>query len=253
MPHSGQTGIYFDSGGYRLLGRLFLAPGDQPKPTALLLHGLPGIEQNYDLAFALREHGWNAVIFHYRGCWGSAGVYNFTTLPGDVRACLDYLDTGAHPQVDPARLVLVGHSMGGWAGVLAASADARPVALALIGAVVAPGLLHFDDPAMMCAEFVPWLPGLTETEFAAGWRALGSDPCWNAAEQVGQIAPRPLLIVHAEHDDVSPLAQAHMLYEAAREPRRLITHPDANHSFTAHRPWLREQIITWLDDLHLQA
>src|SRR5690242_5097881 len=106
MPHEGQAGIYFDSQGYRLLGRIFLAQGDEPKPTALILHGLPGIEQNYDIAFALRDHGWNAVIFHYRGCWGSAGVYNFPTLADDAHACMDYLSSGAHPQVDAGKLVL---------------------------------------------------------------------------------------------------------------------------------------------------
>ena len=50
MSHQGQTGVYFDSGGYRLLGTLFLARGDAPKPTAVILHGIPGIEKNHDLA-----------------------------------------------------------------------------------------------------------------------------------------------------------------------------------------------------------
>ena len=65
MTHSGQTGILIPSQGYDLLGTLFLAPGDKPKPTAVLLHGIPGIEKNYDLALNLRNHGWNALIFHY--------------------------------------------------------------------------------------------------------------------------------------------------------------------------------------------
>ncbi len=60
MPHIGQQGILIHSGGHRLLGTLFLAWGDQPKPTILLLHGLPGIELNHDLALALREHGGTA-------------------------------------------------------------------------------------------------------------------------------------------------------------------------------------------------
>jgi hypothetical protein len=248
MSHTGQTGIYFDSNGYRLLGRLFLAPGDDPKPTAVLLHGLPGIEQNHDLAFALREHGWNAVIFHYRGCWGSAGVYNFGSLPDDVRACLDYLSSGENPQVDAGRLVVVGHSMGGWAAVIEAAADERARAVAVIGPVVESGALTFDQHP---EEYVPWLPGLSEAEFGGQWRALASDPRWNAVTCAPQIAPRPLLIVHAAPDDVVPVAQARLLYDAARDPRRMILHDEANHSFTGHRPWLRQQIITWLDGLRL--
>ena len=113
MPHEGQTGVVFASGGNKLLGSLFLARGDEPKPTAVLLHGLPGIEKNYDLAQALRERGWNSLIFHYRGSWGSEGDYRFATLADDVRVALDYLTSGAHEQIDSERLALVGHSMGG--------------------------------------------------------------------------------------------------------------------------------------------
>ena len=86
IEHEGQTGVYFDSGGHRLLGTLFLAQGDEPGPTAVILHGVPGIEKNYDLAHALRDHGWNSLIFHYRGCWGSERTYALKTIPHDVHA-----------------------------------------------------------------------------------------------------------------------------------------------------------------------
>ena len=71
--HDGITGVTFTSDGHRLLGTLYLARGSEPKPTALLLHGCPGLQQNGDLAVALRDRGWNALIFHYRGSWGSGG------------------------------------------------------------------------------------------------------------------------------------------------------------------------------------
>ncbi len=249
MAHSGQTGIYFDSGGYRLLGRLFLARGDDPKPTAILLHGLPGIEQNHDLAHALRDYGWNALTFHYRGCWGSGGVYDSRTIPDDVIACLDYLSRGDHPQVDVDRMVLIGHSMGGWAAVLAAARDPRPRAIGAIGMVGNPARVRFDDPALVEAEFTPWLPGLGVDEFGKRWRDLGREAGFNPVEHVAQIAPRPLLLIHAERDDVVPLAHAREVFERAGEPKQWIEHPEANHSFTWHRAWLREQIIEWLDHL----
>ena len=86
MPHEGQTGVYFDSDGHRLLGTLWMAKGDDSKPTAIILHGLPGIEKNFDLALHLRDRGWNSLIFHHRGCWGSDGLYTFKTIPDDVVA-----------------------------------------------------------------------------------------------------------------------------------------------------------------------
>ena len=58
--HDGITGVTFSSDRHRLLGTLYLARGSEPKPTALLLHGCPGLQQNGDLAVALRDHGWNS-------------------------------------------------------------------------------------------------------------------------------------------------------------------------------------------------
>ena len=111
--HEGITGVTFDSDGHRLVGTLYLARGGEPKPTALLLHGCPGLEKNLDLAATLRDRGWNALVFHYRGCWGSAGRYDLRTIPRDVTAAVGYLAGCA--AVDPGRITVVGHSLGGWA------------------------------------------------------------------------------------------------------------------------------------------
>jgi hypothetical protein len=57
--HEGITGVTFDSDGHRLVGTCYLARGDEPKPTALLPHGCPGLEKNLDLAVTLRDRGWH--------------------------------------------------------------------------------------------------------------------------------------------------------------------------------------------------
>jgi dipeptidyl aminopeptidase/acylaminoacyl peptidase len=246
MTHQGQIGIYFDSGRHRLLGTLFLARGDTPKPTAVILHGIPGIEKNHDLAHALRDNGWNSLIFHYRGCWGSEGHYVLRTIPDDVQAAVDDLCSGRYPQVDHERLVLVGHSLGGWAAVLAAAADPRPRAVAICGAVCDPRRLPFTV-AEAAAEFTPWLHGLTPEGFVAQWEAL--DVAHTPAEQVTRLAPRPLLILHSRADEVVPVEQAEALFARAGEPRTLIIHTEANHAFTWHRSWLRSCVLEWLEHL----
>ena len=70
---SGLEGVVITSAGSKLLGALYCAAGAGPHPTALVLHGIPGLEKNTDIAYALRDAGWNALVFHYRGCWGSEG------------------------------------------------------------------------------------------------------------------------------------------------------------------------------------
>ena len=240
MPHEGQTGVVFDSGGDKLVGTLFLARGDEPKPTAVLLHGLPGIEKNYDLAHALRECGWNSLIFHYRGSWGSTGGSRFDTLPDDVRTALDHLSSGAHEQIDSARLALVGHSMGGWAA-LKAGGDERVRAVVVIGAVTEPSRLPFTA-AMAKESFTPFLNGITPDEFETQWNALDG-----VLEEAGSL-DRPLLIVHAADDPIVPVEQAHLLHDATGGRARLEIHPEANHAFVWHRRWLIDLVTPWLEE-----
>lgn len=63
------------------------------------------------------------------------------------------------------------------------------------------------------------------------------------------MAHRPFLVIHAAADEAVPVAQGVGLYDRAGEPRQLIIHPEANHSFTRHRPWLRETLVAWLKGL----
>jgi dipeptidyl aminopeptidase/acylaminoacyl peptidase len=248
MTHSGQTGIIIQSGGYRLLGTLFMARGDAPKPTALILHGIPGIEKNYDLAHTLRYHGWNALIFHYRGCWGSHGTYNLRTIPEDVRAAMDELTNGKYPVVDPKKLVLIGHSLGGWAAVLTAALDPRARAVAALCAVTDPKKFTLHDPNH-ARFYTPWLTGIHSDELAKQWAGL--DDQFSPIKQVQKISPRPLLIVHADTDEEVSVEHARLLYAYAEEPKQIALHPDANHAFTWHRPWLREQVVDWLENVAL--
>ena len=48
-------GVLFSSKGYKLVGGFYGAAGETPRPTVILLHGVPGVEMNLDLAYALRD------------------------------------------------------------------------------------------------------------------------------------------------------------------------------------------------------
>ena len=41
---------------------------------------------------------------------------------------------------------------------------------------------------------------------------------------------RPVLVAHGDHDDIIPVEQGRALYEAAREPKRLLIVPRAGHN-----------------------
>lgn len=48
-------------------------------------------------------------------------------------------------------------------------------------------------------------------------------------EVIGRLSPRPVLIMHGEADDVTPVEEAEMLYKAAGDPKKLIVFPNAYH------------------------
>jgi len=132
-PPASMEGLHFRSAGANLNGVIYEAAGPGPHPTLLLLHGFPGNELNADIAQAVRRAGWNAVIFHYRGAWGSEGEFTFTHVLEDSAAVFAALHEPAFAKahrVDPTRVSLYGHSMGGFSALLtgARTPEARCVA-----------------------------------------------------------------------------------------------------------------------------
>lgn len=113
----------------RLLGTLYTAAGEGLHPVVLLLHGIPGNEQNADLAQALRRAGFSVLLFHYSGSWGSDGSYSFAHDLEDANTVLDYILADESHDFDTARIFAVGHSLGGFACAHLAASRRRSVRL----------------------------------------------------------------------------------------------------------------------------
>jgi pimeloyl-ACP methyl ester carboxylesterase len=210
----------------------------------LLLHGCPGLEKNLDLAVRLREAGWNSLVFHYRGCWGSAGRYDLRSIPRDVIAAVDYL--AGCPRVDPGRIAVLGHSLGGWAAMVTAAAEPRLRAVAVYGAPARLGAALRLSPDRVEEEFTRFL-ATTPEEFA-GQAAVIAERT-DALAAAGAIGPRPLLVVHGTADWWVPVAQARELRERAGSSCRYVEVEGADHAFSWHRAELADLVVGWLRGL----
>lgn len=118
--------LVLDPQGQRRFGIMLTPGGRGPFPTLLFLHGFPGNERNFDLAHAVRRLGFNVMIFHYRGTWGSDGSFTFENALEDIRVALSYLrskEAVAEFDVDTERLFIAGNSFGGFAAILTAQED----------------------------------------------------------------------------------------------------------------------------------
>ena len=122
--------LAFESKGSRLNTFLYLAGGKGPHPTVILLHGFPGNERNGDLAQAFRRAGMNSLVFSYGGAPGNSGHSPFACARG-CRMGHRIRPRGFHVAafgIDPGRVILVGHSMGGWLALMGGAAAGSAVA-----------------------------------------------------------------------------------------------------------------------------
>ena len=87
----GIAGITVPSHGVDMDATYYLASGVGPHVTVLLLQGLPGYESNVDLAQSIRRAGWNVLLFHYRGTWGTAGTFSQSSAMEDTAEAVRFL------------------------------------------------------------------------------------------------------------------------------------------------------------------
>jgi fermentation-respiration switch protein FrsA (DUF1100 family) len=76
---------------------------------------------------------------------------------------------------------------------------------------------------------VPTVFLLAASDRYNGWRYGYRFGALRPIDAIARIAPRPILVIHGEADDLTPVEHAHRLYAAAHEPKELWTVPDAPH------------------------
>jgi fermentation-respiration switch protein FrsA (DUF1100 family) len=244
--------IIFRPDGLALEGRALV--GDDPSVLVILCHGIPGSappdpeDAGYEgLARTLAGRGFGAFWFNFRGVRGSPGEFSIGGWARDLDGALDALDADA--EIGGIPRVVVGSSAGGAVGLTAAARRDDVAAVATLGAPASftyGGLI--DDPKRMLQIFRntgivhdPAYP----PDVGAWWREfLEAAP----EDVVGKIAPRPVLIVHGDSDDVVGYEHAERLYLAAGEPKELVRIPGGAHQLRRD-PRAIDALADWLSHL----
>jgi hypothetical protein len=250
----------FESGGARLNAIAYVATGPGPHPTVVLLHGFPGNERNLDLAQALRRGGWNVVFFHYRGAWGSGGDFSFGRALEDVEAVVEQVRApafAASTHTDPARVSLVGHSMGGFMAIAgAAESPTVRCAVGIAAANLARGVRAAASDPAVAARTADRLDAMARGKLAGTSgetllaELIAGRVTFDLMRRAGAVADRPLLLVAGARDRVVPVVdQKDLVDRVARagdaEARLVIL--DADHAFSSQRLALAREVLAFLD------
>jgi pimeloyl-ACP methyl ester carboxylesterase len=242
--------LHIPSGGVQINGLAYVAAGPGPHPTAILAHGLPGNEKNLDLAQALRRGGWNVVTFNYRGSWGSPGTFSFKGNLDDAKAVLAYVrapENATRLQIDAKRLVIMGHSMGGWVTSQVAASDPGLAGAALISAAdmgasaAAPKARRVE----IAKDNMEALAGVTAESMADEMGTLGA---YSFAAAAPGLAKTRLLILTSD-DGLAPPAEKLFMDLKQRGGRVAIVHAATDHSWNTARIRLESEILGWLGTL----
>jgi uncharacterized protein len=196
-------------------------------PAVLVCNGNGGNRSlRAPLAAALARAGLAVLLFDYRGYAANPGRPTEHGLAADARAAAAYL--AARPEVDPARLVYFGESLGA-AVALRLAVERPPAALVLRS--------PFASLAEVGRRHYPWLPV-----------SLLLADRFDAAAVAGRLAA-PLLVVAGGHDRIVPPGHSRRLFDAAPQPKRFVLLPGADHNDPEllAGPRLLEEVLGFLE------
>jgi fermentation-respiration switch protein FrsA (DUF1100 family) len=162
-----------------------------------------------ELALAHHRTEANIFIFDYRGYGESEGVPSEKGTYLDSHAVMEYLSSWS--DVDPGRIVYLGHSLGAAVAVELALTQ-PPMAMVLVSPFAS-----VRDMANLTLPFPP-----------IGWLVRNH---YDSISRIQQLDV-PVLILHGDQDETVPISQGRKLYGAANQPKRFQVLEGAAHNDT---------------------
>lgn len=239
------------SDGLPLVG--WFVPGAGDGATIVVSHGLGGSGPvTYDRYRFLSAAGYHVMVLDHRAHGQSGG--RASTLgyleARDVVGAVAYLRT--RPDVDPERIGATGCSMGSVV-VIGAAAQEPAIRAVAPEAVFADGRELWDRFGYVAVRGTPlhWSWGAPMRALA--WLWTGERPAAFQPEAlIGQISPRPVLIIQGENDNgACTVADAQRLYAAAGEPKALWIVPGGTHCYHPDQTAEYERRMLAFFDQHL--
>lgn len=268
-----QQNVNFTSDGLELSGVLHLPEGtrtDQRSPAFVVSHGFGSHKDAPNCAIPAKllcDLGYVVLRFDMRGCGASAGKKGHVICleqVADTRSAISWL--AAHSAVDPQRIALLGSSFGAAVSLYTAGVDERvaatvassgwgngerkfraqhssPEAWSKFSSMIEEGRRRVKLGESMTVpryDIVP-IPAHMRAMIERSPEAVMDFPVETALSMydfkpesvIGNIAPRPLLLLHSAQDSVTPTLGSIELFQQAGQPAELHLFSDVDHFLLA--------------------
>lgn len=241
---------FIGSQGSTLAGVLHRPP-EQARGSVLLAHCFTcskDVRTLVRLANGLTEAGYAVLRFDFTGLGESGGDFADRTVSGNVsdltRAATTLIEMGFGP------CVLIGHSLGGAASILAAQRLKTVRSVVTIGAPSSVGhVTHLFNDQLEAMETegcgVITIAGRSFDLRRSFLDDLENHDVLDAVANLG----RPYLVVHAKDDRVVGYEDGLELHAAAKEPKQMLSLESGDHLLgpIAAANEALQGIVSWLD------
>ncbi|PAD73423.1 alpha/beta hydrolase family protein [Paenibacillus campinasensis] len=229
-------------------------------PLVVICHGFVGSRIGVDRLFVktarqLSAEGYMVIRFDYIGCGESSGSYGSEGLESMIAQTRSVLDYGVScADVDPTRVTLIGHSLGGAVAIHTAVRDRRVKNLVLWAAVGYP----FNDIVKITGRDVY---DMSVKEGKADYLGYELTPVFFeslATVQPFQEAVRfagNVLVIHGTSDEIIPVDYAFLyqkvfwMRQEGRCDKEIIFQGDHTFSAGPQREQLLNRTTAWLNGL----
>ncbi|HEY0568221.1 MAG TPA: alpha/beta fold hydrolase [Xanthobacteraceae bacterium] len=282
-----ETKVTFPSDGLKLAGVVRVPSGVQPgerRAAFIVMHGF-GSNMNSNNVTEPCEMfdklGYVTLRFDMRGCGESEGEKGRIICLEQVRDASNALTFLAqHPNVDPERIGMIGSSFGAAVAVYVGGVDKRVAAVISSGGwgdgerkfrgqhptpqawkkftdMLAEGRRHRERTGE--SLMVPRYDIVPIPEHLRGHLSPNSIQIFpaetaqsmfefRADNVIGQIAPRPVLLLHSSMDSVTPTEQSIEMFRRSKSPCDLHLFAETDHfMFAESNTRVRSVILDWLD------
>ena len=244
--------LHIPSGSVKINGVAYVAAGAGRHPTFVFFHGLPGNEKNLDLAQAVRRAGWNAITVNYRGSWGSPGEFRFANNLEDANAVLAFLQDSANARslgVEPRRIAIAGHSMGGWVAAHTAAHHPELIGTIVISAADMGRLADMPRPRLseFMADNMESLAGTIAENMAD--ELIAHRAQWGFDVAAVGLGRMPLLVLTSDDGLKSHTDLLVARVRTLGNTRVTTMHQTTDHSWSDSRIALESAVLRWLQPL----